>query len=206
MKNKKALIIVDVQNDFCESGSLAVPQSNSIIAVINELMISGDYDKVIATQDFHPSDHMSFASNNNAELFSDLELDNGEIQKMWPDHCVQGTLGADFHKDLNLKTIDKIVKKGMHSNIDSYSGFFDNDKSSKTELDDYLKINNIVEVDIVGLALDYCVSDTALDSKKLGYKTNILIKGTKATGLIDSEDKMVNLLKSISEKGIDIAD
>jgi nicotinamidase/pyrazinamidase len=162
---KKALIIVDVQNDFCEGGSLAVPGASEIIPYINGLMDSDQYDQIILTQDFHPANHKSFASNNNRNVGETIIL-NGIPQFMWPDHCVQGTPGVEFHPALNRDKATHIIQKGKNPEIDSYSAFQDNNHFMKTGLTDFLKYHDIELVEIAGLALDYCVRATCLDAVK----------------------------------------
>ena len=176
---KKALIIVDVQNDFCEGGALAVPGSNQIIPYINLLMEENEYDEIILTQDWHPENHKSFASTNGKKEGETIIL-NGIPQFMWPDHCIQGTFGAEFHKDLNLEKVTHTIQKGTDVEFDSYSGFQDNNGKVKTGLDDYLKYHDIELVEILGLALDYCVKYTCLDAAKLGYVTCLHFNGTRA--------------------------
>lgn len=179
---KKALIVVDVQNDFCEGGALAVPGANSIIPYINLLMEENDYDQIVLTQDFHPSDHKSFASNNGKKIGEVIEL-NGVKQFMWPDHCVQGTFGAEFHKDLNISKATHIIQKGKNPEVDSYSGFQDNHGKVKTGLEDFLKYHDIQLVEVVGLALDYCVKYTCNDAVKAGFITCLHFNGTKAVNV-----------------------
>lgn len=179
---KKALIIVDVQNDFCPGGALAVNQGDEIIPFINSLIDSNQYDLIIATKDFHPATHKSFATNSQQAVYSMSEL-NGLPQIMWPDHCVQGTPGVEFHPELNSKKIDVVFNKGTNPEVDSYSGFFDNDKKSSTGLGEFLKEKGIQSVAVVGLALDYCVKATALDSAVLGFNTSVLLSGVKAVNL-----------------------
>lgn len=176
---KKALIIVDLQNDFCEGGALAVPGANEIIPYVNLLMEENEYDQIILTQDWHPADHKSFASNNGKKVGDNIIL-NGIPQHMWPDHCVQGTFGAEFHKDLNRDKVSHIIQKGTNVDFDSYSGFQDNNHFAKTGLDDFLKYHDIQLLEIVGLALDYCVKYTCLDAAKLGYVTCLHFNGTRA--------------------------
>ncbi len=176
---KKALIIVDVQNDFCEGGALAVPGANQIIPYINLLMEENEYDEIILTQDWHPENHKSFATTNGKKEGETIIL-NGIPQFMWPDHCVQGTFGAEFHKDLNLEKVTHTIQKGTDVEFDSYSGFQDNNGKVKTGLDDYLKYHDIELVEIVGLALDYCVKYTCLDAAQLGYVTCLHFNGTRA--------------------------
>lgn len=201
-KARKALIIVDVQNDFCEGGALAVPKGNEVIPEINALQNSDDYTLIVATLDFHPHNHKSFASNNNAPVGSLGEL-NGQPQVMWPNHCVEGTKGADLHKDLETLRIGKVFRKGRNPEVDSYSGFFDNDKKSETGLGQFLKDKGIDEVHVVGLALDYCVKATALDAKQLGFETVVIEKGTRAVNL--SPDDGNNSLKELKAAGIIVA-
>ena len=176
---KKALIIVDLQNDFCEGGALAVPGANEIIPYINLLMLENEYAQIVLTQDWHPADHKSFASNN-AKKVGDTIILNGIPQHMWPDHCVQGTFGAEFHKDLNRDKVTHIIQKGTNPDFDSYSAFQDNNQVMKTGLDDFLKYHDIQLLEIVGLALDYCVKYTCLDAAKLGYVTCLHFNGTRA--------------------------
>lgn len=179
---KKALIIVDVQNDFCEGGALAVPGANEIISYINLLMEENEYDKIVLTQDWHPANHKSFASTNGKKIGDTIIL-NGIPQFMWPDHCVQGTSGAEFHKDLNREKVDHIIQKGKNIDFDSYSGFQDNNHFTKTGLDDYLKYHDIQLLEVVGLALDYCVKFTCLDAAQLGYVTCLHFNGTRAVNV-----------------------
>ena len=194
---KKALIVVDVQNDFCEGGALAVPKANEIIPYVNLLMEDSTYDEIILTQDWHPANHKSFASNNGKKVGESIEL-NGYSQFMWPDHCVQGSFGAEFHKDLNLEKVTHIVQKGKNSEVDSYSGFQDNNQLVKTDLEDYLKFKDIELVEIVGLALDYCVKYTCLDAANAGFITCLHYKGTKAVNvkLGNDKDAIIELLEN----------
>lgn len=198
---KKALIIVDVQNDFIPGGALAVNEGDKIVPLINELMKSGKYDVIVATKDWHPKKHKSFASNNNAEVGS-MGVLGGEPQVMWPDHCVQNTKGSEFHEDLDLHKIDKVFTKGSNPEIDSYSGFFDNDKKSATGMGEYLKKVQIKEVDVVGLALDYCVKATAIDAKNLGFKTNVIKDFTRSVNLTKGDDEKAVL--ELKENGVTV--
>ena len=194
---KKALIVVDVQNDFCEGAALAVPKANEIIPYVNLLMEDSTYDEIILTQDWHPANHKSFASNNDKKVGESIEL-NGYSQFMWPDHCVQGSFGAEFHKDLNLEKVTHIVQKGKNSEVDSYSGFQDNNQLVKTDLEDYLKFKDIELVEIVGLALDYCVKYTCIDAANAGFITCLHYKGTKAVNVKPGNDKdaIIELLEN----------
>ncbi len=179
-KNKKiALIVVDVQNDFCKNGSLAVQDAEAIIPLINQLMNSNQFALKVATLDWHPKKHKSFYTNHAGKKpFESIDL-NGIDQVLWPEHCVQNTFGAMLHKDLN-KNFDFLITKGMNPEVDSYSGFFDNNKKDGTGLLEILKNNQIDEVVVVGLAFDYCVKATCIDSQKLGFKTTVLTKMSKS--------------------------
>ena len=194
---KKALIVVDVQNDFCEGGALAVPFANNIIPYINKLITKNYYDEVVFTQDFHPENHQSFAQNNGKSVGEIIDL-NGIPQFMWPNHCVQGSFGVEFHKDLYKGKINHIVQKGTNPSIDSYSAFQDNNGLQKTDLDDYLKSKNIQELEVVGLALDYCVKYTCLDAVACGYTTSVHFRGTKAVNVNpnDGRDAIYELLEN----------
>ena len=185
---KKALIVVDVQNDFCDGGALAVPNANEIIPYINLLMQDDQYDQIILTQDWHPANHKSFANNNGKQIGDTITL-NGMPQFMWPDHCVQDTFGAEFHKDLNVERANHIIQKGKNTDFDSYSGFQDNNHFMKTGLEDYLKYHDIQLVEIVGLAMDYCVKFTALDAARAGFVTCVHFNGTRAVNVKPDNDK-----------------
>lgn len=179
----KALIIVDVQNDFLEGGSLAVKDGNQVIPIINE--IQKDFDLVVATQDWHPENHKSFAAQHpDKNVFEVIGL-NGLPQVLWPIHCVQGSFGAEFHKDLETNHIEAIFRKGMDPEIDSYSGFYDNGKRKNTGLLGYLKDRNVKDVFVCGLAADYCVFFTAKDALEAGFQTKIFESATRA---IDAEN------------------
>ena len=166
-----ALLVIDVQNDFCPGGALAVPKGDEIVPEINGLM--ADFRDVILTQDWHPAGHSSFASTHPGKApFETVEMDYGR-QVLWPDHCVQGSQGAAFHAALDTDRAALIIRKGMSSDIDSYSAFFENDRSTPTGLDGYLQTRGITELVMVGLATDFCVQFSALDAAKLGYKTRV---------------------------------
>ena len=198
---KKALIIVDIQNDFCKGGSLEVADGEKIIPYINHLMKTNNYDEIILTQDFHPAEHKSFAVNNGKSVGEIIQL-NGISQTMWPVHCVQGTSGVEFHPDLEQNKATYIIKKGMNPEIDSYSAFFDNQKLSDTGLSNYLKSKNIETVEIVGLALDYCVKYTCIDAVLEGFKVVLHFKGTKAVNLHPDDAK--NTVFELLEKGVSV--
>lgn len=175
----KALLVIDVQKDFCAGGSLAVAGADEIIPLVNTLM-KRSFDNgelVVASQDWHPANHGSFASVNNAPVFS-LGTLSGMPQVMWPDHCVEWTDGAAFHTD--LLDAPFVFCKGLDPAVDSYSAFFDNGGANPSGLDKFLKERNVDEVMIVGLATDYCVKFTALDAVKLGYKTSVAMDACRA--------------------------
>ncbi|MDB2398651.1 bifunctional nicotinamidase/pyrazinamidase [Planktomarina sp.] len=166
----RALIVVDVQNDFCPGGALAVAGGDEIVAQINNRM--ADFDAVILTQDWHPAGHSSFASSHKADVFSSIEMPYGP-QVLWPDHCVQGSFGAAFYKDLATDRADLILRKGYRPGIDSYSAFFENDRSTATGLEGYLTTRGVWDVTFVGLATDYCVAYSALDAARLGFAVSV---------------------------------
>jgi len=178
----KALIIVDLQNDFLPKGALAVPDSDGIIDRINE--IQKKYSIVVATQDWHPADHKSFASQHQDKKPFDVIDLNENQQTLWPDHCVQGSKGAELTSKLNTDKISAIFRKGTDKEIDSYSAFYDNNKKRSTGLHGYLQELNVDQVFICGLAADFCVYYTAKDALELGYSTTILDESTKP---IDAE-------------------
>lgn len=185
----KALIIVDIQNDFLEGGSLAVKDGDSIIPIVNE--IQNDYDLVVATQDWHPENHKSFAAQHpDKNVFDVIDL-NGLPQVLWPIHCVQGSFGAEFHKDLTTNKIEAIFRKGMDPEIDSYSGFYDNGKRKNTGLLGYLKDRKVDEVFVCGLAADYCVYFTAKDALEVGFNTTIIEFATRAIDVQNWENLKV---------------
>lgn len=166
-----ALLVIDVQNDFCDGGALAVAGGGEIIGGINKLL--GDFDAVILAQDWHPAGHSSFASSHNGhDPFSLIDMPYG-AQVLWPDHCIQGSEGAAFHPALDVDRADMIIRKGCNSAIDSYSAFFENDHETPTGLEGYLRTRGIDEVTIVGLALDFCVNFSAVDAANLGFKVNV---------------------------------
>ena len=177
----KTLIIVDVQNDFLPGGALAVEQGDQIIDVINRML--PQYDFVVATQDWHPAGHASFASSHPGKnCYETINL-NGSPQQLWPDHCVQGSEGAMLSKSLLSHYIHEVVRKGENPTIDSYSGFYDNDKTHSTGLTELLREKNIKSVDIVGLATDYCVKFTALDALAQGFQVRVITTACRGVNL-----------------------
>lgn len=174
----KALLLIDIQNDFLPGGSLAVPGGDLIIPVCNDLQ--KHFDLVVATQDWHPVNHKSFASTHeNKKPFDVIDL-NGSEQVLWPEHCVQGTEGAAFDELLNINKVEAIFRKGMDENIDSYSGFYDNGHKKSTGLADYLKGRQVSDIYIAGLAADYCVYYTAKDALLRNFNTFIIEDATRA--------------------------
>lgn len=174
----KALIIVDVQNDFLKDGALEVPEGDKVVPLINQLQEK--FPLVVATQDWHPPGHESFASmHTGKEPFEQISL-HGLSQVLWPDHCVQGTRGAELAAQLNTNRVEAIFRKGMEKEIDSYSGFFDNGGRKSTGLTDYLKGRNVQEVYVAGLAGDYCVNYTANDALKLGFEPTVIADATRS--------------------------
>lgn len=173
----KALLLIDLQNDFLENGALAVSNASATIPVAQEMMKR--FDLVVATQDWHPENHESFASQHKDHgLFDIIDL-HGLPQCLWPDHCVQGSFGAEFSTDIDLKQIDKIIQKGTVPSIDSYSGFADNGHRKETELHEYLQSKNVATLYIMGLATDYCVKFTVLDALAKGYTVRLVVDGCR---------------------------
>ncbi len=176
-----ALILIDLQNDFMPGGALAVPKGDEVVAVANRLI--GQFDHVIATQDWHPADHLSFASQHAGKSQGEtIELEGLE-QVLWPDHCVQGTAGAKLHAGLDVARIDLGFKKGTERSIDSYSAFFDNAHRRATGLGEHLAGAGVDEVYLMGLATDYCVKFSALDAVGLGLKTSVIRDGCRGIDL-----------------------
>jgi len=167
-----ALIVIDVQNDFCPGGALAVADGDAVVAPINR--IARSFPVRVYTQDWHSPDHRSFSANHpGAAPFSTTEMDYG-MQVLWPDHCVQGTPGAEFHPGLDLEPADLILRKGFRPHVDSYSAFFENDRTTPTGLAGYLRERGMAEVWLAGLATDFCVHFSALDAARLGFRVTLL--------------------------------
>jgi nicotinamidase/pyrazinamidase len=199
IKLAKALLAIDLQNDFYENGALAVPQASEINAKVNELLESDKYKLIVASQDWHPASHLSFASNHNQEPFTPYSDDQGLGPVLWPDHCIQQSEGARFNSEIKTVQFDYIMRKGKDREVDSYSAFQDND-GSDLGLAGLLKSLAVDEVDIVGLAFDYCVKYTAQDSIKNGFKTNIILAGTRAV----NPDKVEKLKAELKAAGINL--
>ena len=180
------LLVIDVQNDFCEGGQLAVPDGDAVVGTINQLI--EQFDTVVATQDWHPANHLSFAAQHEGKSpFDIITMPYGE-QTLWPDHCVQASQGALFHPDLNQSAFQNIIRKGFRREIDSYSAFFENDHKSNTGLGGYLNSRGIKRVVCVGLALDFCVRFSAEDAIKEGFETIVVESACRAIDLDGSAD------------------
>lgn len=195
------LLLVDIQNDFCAGGALEVKGGDAVVGVANQLLELPIFTVKVSTQDWHPANHKSFASNVNEPLFSLFDL-NGLTQIAWPDHCIQGSKGAEFHPELNTEKLDKVFPKGTDIEVDSYSGFFDNGKRGNTGLHDYLQEQGIKRLVIVGLATDYCVKFTVLDALELGYQVDLLIDGCRGVNQKHGDD--IKALEEMSEAGANI--
>ena len=195
----EALLVIDVQNDFCPKGALAVAGGDMIIQPINAAM--DKFDIVVLTQDWHPTDHKSFASSHaNKEPFDTVVMSYGD-QVLWPDHCIQGSVGAGFHPDLNHTRADVIIRKGSNPEVDSYSAFYENDKVTPTGLHGYLKNRDVTKLTLVGLATDYCVAFSALDAAKLGYAVTVRLDMARG---IDSDGSLKAAIDKMSKAGINL--
>jgi nicotinamidase/pyrazinamidase len=199
MKQDHALIIVDVQNDFCPGGALAVTGGHGILPLVNQR--AEQFDHVIMTQDWHPADHSSFVSQHKGTVpFTQIEMPYGP-QTVWPDHCVMGTNGAAFHPNLHVKKTELIIRKGFRKSVDSYSAFFENDHTTPTGLGGYLKERGFRKITCVGLAFDYCVRYSAEDAKELGFDVNVIEAACRAIDLGGTADAT---RKSFAERGISL--
>jgi nicotinamidase/pyrazinamidase len=178
-----ALILVDVQNDFLPGGALAVPEGDAVVPVANRIAGSNRFSLVVATQDWHPRAHGSFADNHPGRKPGDVVNLDGIQQILWPVHCVQETRGAEFARGLHLTAIERVFQKGTDPRIDSYSGFFDNGHRKSTGLGDFLRERHIVDVFLLGLATDYCVKFTALDARQLGFSAVVFTDGCRAVNV-----------------------
>jgi len=177
----QALIVIDIQTDFCPGGALAVPEGHEIVPGVNALM--ADFAQIVLTQDWHPRGHSSFASAHPGKApFETMEMAYG-AQVLWPDHCVQGSGGAGFHPRLDTNRAGVIIRKGCNRAIDSYSAFFENDRQTSTGLHGYLQERGVTDLTLVGLALDFCVQYSALDAARLGYRVRVRRDLTRAIDL-----------------------
>lgn len=195
-----ALIVIDVQNDFCPGGALAVTDGDAVVVPINALM--DDFQTVILTQDWHPAGHSSFASQHPGKAPTEMTQMPYGPQVLWPDHCVQGSEGAAFHKDLRTDRADLIVRKGYNPAIDSYSAFFENDHTTPTGLTGYLRDRGITELTMVGLATDFCVNFSAVDAAKLGFATTVRQDLTRA---IDLDGSLAAATAGMADAGVTLA-
>lgn len=192
-----ALLVVDVQNDFCPGGTLAVPGGDEVVGVINELLPR--FSRVVFTQDWHPSGHVSFASSHRGKVPHDtVELQYGR-QILWPDHCVPGTPGARFHPDLDVTAAQAIIRKGHDPALDSYSGFLENDHQTPTGLGGYLQQRGMKRIVVVGLAADFCVKYTALDGLRMDLDVTVL---TDATRGIDVDGSLEQAWQEMDDAGV----
>lgn len=197
---KRALVIVDLQNDFMPTGTLPVPEGDQIIPLANQLQEY--FGLVVATQDWHPSTHGSFADNYpDATLGDEITL-AGLSQILWPAHCVQNTKGAEFVPSLNSKKITHVFHKGVDPNIDSYSGFFDNAHRRSTGLGEFLREQNVTEVYLLGLATDYCIKYSALDARKLGFKTFVIADACRGINLKPND--VADAIEEMKRAGVKI--
>ena len=193
----EVLLVVDVQNDFCPTGKLAVSGGDEIVPLINKL--AHQYEHVVLTQDWHPNGHSSFASQYNGhDPFTQIAMPYGP-QTLWPDHCIIGSKGAAFHKDLDVPHAELIIRKGFRKQIDSYSAFFENDHKTPTGLSGYLKERGFTKVICVGLAFDYCVRYSAEDAKTIGFEVEVIEAATRA---IDLDGSAFDTRHSFRERGI----
>ena len=194
-----ALLVIDVQNDFCPNGALPVLEGDLIIQPINAAM--DNFDIVVLTQDWHPARHKSFASSyENKKPFDTIEMFYGS-QVLWPDHCIQGSMGANFHPNVNHEKADVIIRKGSNPAVDSYSAFFENDKVTPTGLHGYLKDRDVTDLTLVGLATDYCVAFSAVDAAKLGYSVTVRLDMARA---IDNGGSLNSAINKMSKAGVNL--
>ncbi|MCB1357346.1 MAG: bifunctional nicotinamidase/pyrazinamidase [Maritimibacter sp.] len=197
----EAIVVIDVQNDFCPGGALAVENGDEVVPEINRIV--RNYPVRVFTQDWHPKGHGSFASAHPGKVpFEMIEMPYGP-QVLWPDHCVQGTDGADFHEDLPAEVAQMILRKGFRSEIDSYSAFFENDRTTTTGLDGYLRDRGVDAVTLVGLATDFCVAWSALDAVRLGFGVTVRLDACRAIDLDGSLDKALAEMKAAGVTLID---
>jgi len=183
----RALILVDIQNDFLPGGALAVPRGDEVVPVANRIM--DRFDLVIATQDWHPANHGSFAANHPGRRIGDTVELAGQAQILWPVHCVQHTTGAEFAPDLNLSAVGSVFQKGLDPDIDSYSGFYDNGRRRSTGLGEFLREQRVDRLFVLGLATDYCVKFTALDARSLRMDTRLIVDGCRGVDLAPGDSE-----------------
>ena len=195
----ETLLVIDLQNDFCPDGALAVAGGDTIVQPINASM--DKFNIVVLTQDWHPNEHKSFASSHeNKSPFDTVEMFYGE-QVLWPNHCIQGSVGARFHPDLNHTRADVIIRKGSNPEVDSYSAFYENDKVTPTGLHGYLKNRDVTKLTLVGLATDYCVAFSALDAAKLRYSVTVRLDMARG---IDSDGSLNTAIDKMLKAGVNL--
>jgi nicotinamidase/pyrazinamidase len=192
--DEDVLLVVDVQNDFCPAGALAVPRGDEIVPLINRM--AEDFAHVVLTQDWHPPGHLSFASSHpGRKPYETIEVAYGS-QILWPDHCVQGTVGADLRKDLQIPHAGLILRKGCHGHIDSYSAFYENDRRTPTGLSGYLRARGLRRVVLVGLAFDFCVGYSAADARREGFEVVVIDDACRGIDVDGSMAKTRDLLRA----------
>lgn len=201
-RDDRVLLIIDVQNDFCPGGSLAVDRGDEVVPVINALMPR--FPRVVATQDWHPVDHVSFASRHAGRKVLDLIEVDGIRQVLWPDHCVQATRGAELDPRLDPRRIGMVLRKGMRRTLDSYSAFFENDRKTETGLRHYLKGFKVREIALCGLATDYCVYFSAMDARRLGLSVTLI--GDACRGVDYPKGNVGKALSEMKKAGVKIVD
>lgn len=195
--DRDVLLVVDVQNDFCPGGTLAVPRGNEIVPVANQL--GRQFKHVVLTQDWHPHDHLSFASAHPGKNpYDTVELPYGS-QILWPDHCVQAALGAEFRADLEIPRAELVLRKGYHREIDSYSAFFENDRTTHTGLAGYLRERGFKKVFLAGLALDFCVRYSAEDAKMMGFEVMVIEDACRG---IDIDGSVAKTYRQLADLGV----
>ena len=199
VSSKDVLIVVDVQNDFCTGGALAVPGGEKVVPAINR--IAEKFENVVLTQDWHPEDHVSFASNHaHKRPYDTIELSYGP-QVLWPDHCVQGSAGADFHRGLKTVGAGLVLRKGIHRDIDSYSAFYENDRTTSTGLAGYLRERGLKTLFFAGLAFDFCVRYSAEDARKAGFEAVVIEEACRG---IDLDGSVAATRRSLKSLGIPV--
>jgi nicotinamidase/pyrazinamidase len=195
------LLVIDVQNDFCSGGALAVADGDAVVPVVNRL--AARFDHVVLTQDWHPAGHSSFATSHpGAAPFSTATMPYGQ-QTLWPDHCIQGTTGAAFHPQLATDKAELVIRKGFRAAIDSYSAFFENDRTTPTGLAGYLRERGLTRIVVAGLATDYCVHYSALDARRLGFVTAVVLSGCRA---IDLAGSLASATAAMQQAGVALVD
>ena len=193
------LVVIDVQNDFCPGGALAVPEGNAVLPEINRLLAA--HDHVVLTQDWHPAGHSSFASQHAGRApFETIEVAYGP-QVLWPDHCIRGTPGADFHPALDWMKAELVIRKGFRRDVDSYSAFFENDRRTPTGLGGYLKERGCTRVVLAGLATDFCVHYSAMDARRLGFEVTVIERACRG---IDIAGSLAEARKQWAEAGVKV--